>query len=104
MAEGCRVAVAHAPRPGAGRTLRAGGQRVALFNVGGCYYALDDRCSHMGGPLGEGRLDGVAVICPWHGARFDVRSGAVLAPPAGAPVQAYPVAVQDGQVVVAVDP
>ena len=51
------------------------GRVVALFNVGGDYHALDGVCAHQGGPLGEGTLDGCFVTCPWHGWRYDVRTG-----------------------------
>lgn len=48
---------------------------MAVFNVGGEIYALDGLCSHQGGPLGKGRLEGDTVVCPWHGRRIDVRTG-----------------------------
>ena len=60
---------------------------IALFRVDGSFYALDDCCTHDGGPLGEGTLDGFQIICPRHGARFDIRTGQALTMPA---VQATP--------------
>ena len=78
-------------------------QRLAVANVGGQFYVIDDVCTHDGGPLGEGDLDDHQVVCPRHGARFDVRTGAVLAFPAITPVTAYPVKVQDGEVRAALD-
>jgi nitrite reductase/ring-hydroxylating ferredoxin subunit len=51
------------------------GREIALFNAEGRIFALDNACPHMGGPLGEGPLDGFCVTCPWHGWEFDVRSG-----------------------------
>ena len=51
---------------------------MALFNVGGTFYALDNACTHRGGPLGAGRLDGTIVTCPWHANRFDVTTGRVV--------------------------
>ena len=61
------------------------GHQIALFDVEGTYYAIDDTCTHKGGPLSEGTLSSAALICPWHGAQFDVRSGKVLRPPAQDP-------------------
>jgi nitrite reductase/ring-hydroxylating ferredoxin subunit len=61
---------------GEGRVVEAGGRSLALFNVDGAYYAIDNSCAHRGGPLGEGELDGTVVTCPWHGWRWDVKSGA----------------------------
>jgi 3-phenylpropionate/trans-cinnamate dioxygenase ferredoxin component len=55
---------------------------IVVFHVGGQFYALDDCCTHDGGPLGEGKLDGFQVTCPRHGARFDIRTGDVLSMPA----------------------
>jgi ferredoxin-NADP reductase/nitrite reductase/ring-hydroxylating ferredoxin subunit len=91
MADSIRVASAAEIPPGSARLVEAKGNRIALFNVGGRYYAIDDTCSHQGGPLSEGALEGRVVTCPWHGARFDVTTGAVLGPPAQRGVAAYPV-------------
>jgi len=67
---------------------------VALFNVSGTIYAIHGTCTHRGGPLGEGELDGLVVTCPWHGARFDVTTGHVIGPPAPQGVPAYKVVVE----------
>ena len=81
MAEHFKVAnVADLP-PGEATLVTAGEKRVALFNVGGTCHALDDTCTHRGGPLSEGTLDGDVVTCPWHGARFCVRDGRRPGPP-----------------------
>lgn len=72
------------------------GTRLALCNVDGTIYAIDDTCTHDDGPLGEGKLHGNAIECPRHGARFDVRTGAVLQMPAAYPVKSYKTRVQDG--------
>jgi nitrite reductase/ring-hydroxylating ferredoxin subunit len=61
--------------PGTGRTVDVNGVKVALFNVNGRFYAIDDRCPHAGGSLGEGILDGCVVTCPHHFWQFDVRRG-----------------------------
>lgn len=71
---------------------------VAVFNVGGEFYAIDDVCTHDGGGLAGGAVDGDVVICPRHGARFCLRSGAALTPPAYEPVRTYPTRVVDGTV------
>lgn len=61
--------------PGDCLSVNAGGAGIALFNVNGTIYALDNTCPHAGGPLGEGFLEGHIVECPWHGWRYDVKTG-----------------------------
>ena len=58
------------------KVVEAGGKAIAVFNVGGTFYATDNTCKHRGGPLGEGSLSGSTVTCPWHGWEYDVTSGA----------------------------
>jgi len=84
---------------GEGRVVEAGGRSLALFNVGGAYYAIDNSCAHRGGPLGEGELDGTVVTCPWHGWRWDVKSGANANNPA-VTMACFPVSVEAGDVFV----
>jgi 3-phenylpropionate/trans-cinnamate dioxygenase ferredoxin component len=72
------------------------GTLIAVFNVAGQFYAIDDVCTHDGGGLAGGGLDGDVVICPRHGARFCLRTGAALTPPAYEPVRTYPTRVVDG--------
>ena len=67
---------------------------VAVFNVGGRVCAAQAKCTHRGGPLNEGKLDGSTVTCPWHGSQFDVCSGAVRRGPATDPLKTYPVVVE----------
>jgi len=69
------------------------GQKIALFRVDGTFYALRDACTHRGGPLSKGTVEGAEVTCPWHEAKFDIRTGAVLDPPAQQGVRSYPVRV-----------
>ncbi len=76
---------------------------VALCNVGGEIYAVADVCTHDGGPLGEGHLQGDEIECPRHGARFNVRTGAVESLPAIIPIPTYEVKVEGDEVAVAVD-
>lgn len=84
--------------PGRAREVMVAGRPIALFNVEGTFYALDDRCPHADGPLSEGELDGHVVQCPWHLARFDIRDGKNVAPPACADVDSFAVRVLDGVV------
>lgn len=60
---------------GQSKIVNVDGREIALFNVGGSVYALDNTCPHQGGPLGEGYLDGSEVTCPWHAWTFDVKTG-----------------------------
>lgn len=69
---------------------------IAVFNVGGKYYAIGDVCTHDGGPLGDGELDDHQIICPRHGARFDIRTGKALTLPAVEDTPWYPTRVVDG--------
>ena len=71
---------------------------LVVFNIAGSYFAIGDVCSHDAGPVGEGELEGYEIICPRHGARFDVRNGRVLAMPAVIDIPAYPTRVVGGQV------
>lgn len=80
------------------KVVRVDGERIAVANVDGELYAIEDRCTHDDGPLGEGRLLGCEVECPRHGARFDVRDGSVTKMPAVYPVETFAVEVRDGAV------
>ena len=73
----------------------ADGAELALFNVGGTFYALANSCPHRGAPLAEGNLCGHAVECDWHGWRFDLKTGACLSR-ASEPAETYEVIVEDG--------
>ena len=76
---------------------------IALFHVGGRFYAIDDVCTHDGGPLAEGKLEGFAIACPRHGAKFDIRDGRVLSMPATQPTVAHEVKVEGNDVFVRVN-
>lgn len=67
---------------------------AAVFNVAGRFCATQAECTHQGGPLSEGKLEGSTVTCPWHGAQFNVCTGAVLRGPAREPVKTYRVIVE----------
>jgi 3-phenylpropionate/trans-cinnamate dioxygenase ferredoxin subunit len=84
--------------PGSRRVVDVDGIAVAVFNVDGRYYAIEDVCTHDGGDLATGALEGREIVCPRHGARFDLKSGAVTAPPAWEPVAIMEVDVEDGWV------
>jgi 3-phenylpropionate/trans-cinnamate dioxygenase ferredoxin component len=100
MASFVRVARSDEIMPGERAFFEVDGVLVVIVNVGGQYYALEDVCTHDGGPLGEGELDGHQLICPRHGARFDVRSGEALTLPAFEAAPSYEVRVEDGDILV----
>ena len=90
--------------PGQSRLLNIAGVEIAVFNLAGQYYAVEDVCSHDGSPLlgcgleAEDVLDGDQIICPRHGARFCIRTGAALTPPAYEPLTTFPVKITSGMV------
>lgn len=86
--------------PGEARLVEAGGKEIALFNCEGEYYALDNDCTHVGGPLCEGEITGDRVVCPWHGAEFSIRTGEVLGPPADESVGTYAVRIEDDRILI----
>jgi nitrite reductase/ring-hydroxylating ferredoxin subunit len=79
--------------PGNAKQVTVNGRKVGLYNVNGTYYALEDTCTHRGAPLSEGECEGTVVVCPWHGAQFDLTSGSHLTPPASRGVASYKVEV-----------
>lgn len=79
-----------------------GRHTIVVFNIAGSFYAIGDVCSHDAGPVGDGDLEGFEIICPRHGARFDIRNGKVLRFPAVEDIPAYPVKVVDGQIEVGI--
>ncbi len=100
---GVRVCAAADVPEGEVRTVACGDRSVAIANVGGELHAIDNLCTHDGGPLGNGRLAGSRVICPRHGAAFDARSGRALTLPAVRGVSSYAVRVEGGDVYVDCD-
>jgi len=78
---------------GTAKMVEVNGKEIALFNVGGSFHAIDNTCTHVGGPLCEGEIEGAQVTCPWHGGVFDVTTGEVLGPPPGQGVNRYNVRV-----------
>lgn len=90
--------------PGTARVVEVGGQSIALCRVeDGELYAIENRCTHDDGPLGEGELEGDRIECPRHGALFDVTTGRAVTLPAIGRVRCFAVSVNDGRVQVEVD-
>jgi nitrite reductase (NADH) small subunit len=85
--------------PGNIHELQIGGKEIALANVGGKFYAINNSCLHQAGPLGEGSLEGNIVTCPWHGWQYDVTNGKEVENPSVG-VGCYPTEVRDGEVLV----
>jgi nitrite reductase/ring-hydroxylating ferredoxin subunit len=85
--------------PGKGTELRLADQPIALFNVGGTFYAISNTCLHRGGPLGQGFLEGATVTCPWHAWTYDVTTGRNVVN-GELKVASYETKVEDGQVLV----
>ena len=86
--------------PGTVKCVTAGDRRIALFNENGTLVALDDACTHVGGPLSEGLCENGVVTCPWHGAQFRIEDGTALSPPASGNVRRYPVRVEEGAIAI----
>ena len=95
MSDWIRVSPACEFPPGTHRVVEVDGVQVAVFNINGQYYAIEDVCTHDGGILTGGPVDKDQVICPRHGARFSIRTGEALSPPAYEPVATLPVRVKD---------
>ncbi len=93
MAEFVRIAGTGDVKTGSGITVEAKGQAIALFNVDGTFYAIDNTCVHRGGPLGEGELTGDTVACPWHGWEYNVKDGKCSTSPSAC-VKTYEVKVE----------
>ena len=90
--------------PGRCRVVDIDDVAIALYNIDGSFYAIEDTCTHDGGELASGELDGDVVICPRHGARFCIRTGEVLCPPAYEDIDCYPVRIVDGMVQIGDEP
>jgi 3-phenylpropionate/trans-cinnamate dioxygenase ferredoxin component len=98
MADFVKVATTGEIAPGQGKIVEVQGKEIALFNVGGEYFAIDNMCTHEEASLADGEISEFEVTCPLHGAKFDVRSGQVLGPPAYDDVTSYPVRVSGADV------
>ena len=101
IGEKLRLVAAADVAPGAVLRWSAPGRRaLAIYNVDGEFFVTDDRCTHGMASLSEGFLDGDVIECPWHGGAFNVRTGAAAAMPCSEPIRTYPVAVEQGFVVI----
>jgi 3-phenylpropionate/trans-cinnamate dioxygenase ferredoxin subunit len=98
MAEFVKAARTDEVAPGQARLVVVKGKEIALFNIDGAYFALTNACSHEEGPLAEGAVEGHEVTCPWHGAKFDIRTGEVLCDPAYEAVTRYNVRVSGSDI------
>ena len=98
MAKLIKIAAAKDVPPGQAAAFTVEGQRIALFNVEGTYYAIGDSCTHRGGSLSEGDVQGTKVTCPLHGADFDLKTGTVMRPPAPQGVPCYRVVIEGDDV------
>lgn len=108
MSEGCirrrfKLSPEQIPHEGCGTVATCGDMVLALFRVEGRVYAVANACPHKGGPLGEGKLEGHTVICPWHGWTWDVRTGTNVRMPKLKKVPCYPVVEENGELLVEVD-
>jgi 3-phenylpropionate/trans-cinnamate dioxygenase ferredoxin subunit len=94
------VAVARAEElaPGTWRVADVDGTQVVVFNLDGEFYAIEDVCTHDGGQLTGGHVEGAEIVCPRHGARFCIRTGEALSAPAYEPTAKFPVRVENGEV------
>ncbi|MCU0507339.1 MAG: non-heme iron oxygenase ferredoxin subunit [Anaerolineae bacterium] len=100
MANFLKVGRADEIGPGEKKIYEVDGIEVVIVNLDGEYFCLEDVCTHDGGPLGEGELENGHIICPRHGARFDVRTGDALTLPAFEPAPTYQVKVENGDLYV----
>ena len=82
------------------KAVEVGDENICVVNAEGKYYAIGNVCMHQGGPLSDGMLEGYEVECPWHGAKFDIRTGEVTNPPAITPEPAYDVKVEDKNILI----
>jgi ferredoxin-NADP reductase/nitrite reductase/ring-hydroxylating ferredoxin subunit len=85
------------------REVQVDGQNICIANVEGKYFAINNSCSHEGGPLADGKLEGYEVECPWHQSRFDVRTGAIKIPPANQPQAVYKVKIEGDDIMLSLE-
>ncbi len=104
MAQFIKVASTADLAPAEAKCVEVAGKKIALFNLERSFYAIDDTCTHRGGPLSEGEVSGEEVTCPWHGAIYNIKTktGAVLGPPGPRGGARYAVRVQGSDVEVEV--
>ena len=98
MSDWVTVAPLDELKPGARKIVDVDGSQLLVFNLDGKYYAIEDVCTHDGGQLTGGEIEGDQIICPRHGARFCIRTGAALTAPAYEATATFPVRIENGQV------
>jgi len=98
MSDWIDVCKAEDLRPGEHVVVDLDGTAVAVFNLDGAFYAIEDVCTHDGAEIASGELDGDVIVCPRHGARFCIRTGEALTPPAYEDLHVFPVRVENGMV------
>ena len=98
MSDWITVAKVSELTPGTHRVADVDGASVAVFNVGGQFFAIEDVCTHDGGQLTGGIVEGDQVVCPRHGARFSIKTGDALTAPAYEPTAKFPVRVENGEI------
>ena len=98
MSDWVTVAPVDELSPGQHRVVDVDGAQIVVFNLDGEYYALEDLCTHDGGQLTGGTVEGDQIVCPRHGARFSIRTGEALTAPAHEPTATFPVRVENGEV------
>lgn len=89
-----KVAEASEVPPGKIKVVKLGGAEVWVVNIEGTFFAHPNKCTHAGGPVGRGKLAGPVIQCPWHGSKFDVRTGVVVGPPARINLPSFEVKVE----------
>jgi|SRR6185503_11615431 len=100
MPEFVKVATIDEVPPGRARLIEVNGNEIAVFNLDGAIHAIDNSCTHVGGPLCEGEINGSDVTCPWHGAVFDITTGRAVGPPAFEAVNRYEVRIEGSDVLI----
>lgn len=88
---------------GSRRTIDVDGKAIIIFNHEGNFFAIEDRCSHDDSPLHEGEIEGDEIICPWHGARFCIKTGKVTEPPAYEDIESYETRINDNMLQIRLD-
>jgi glycine betaine catabolism B len=87
-------------QPSQMKEVEINGEKICLANIEGKYYAIGNVCTHLGGPLAQGKLEGYEVQCPWHGSKFDIRTGKVARSPAMRSEPTYEIKVQDDNILI----
>jgi len=98
MSDWVTVARSDELAPGRWRVVDVDGTQIAVFNLEGTYYAIEDVCTHDAGQLTGGAVEGDEIVCPRHGARFSIRTGQALTAPAFEPTEVFPVRIENGEV------